>query len=211
MDIFEKLSLAGLVPVIKVEDANDAVLLCRALSEGGLPVAEITFRTAAAEQAIRNVSSALPEVILGAGTVLSVDQVKRAVDAGAKFIVSPGLNPAVVGYCVENHIPVLPGCANPSDIETAMSFGLDTVKFFPAEAAGGTKMLKSIIAPYKHLGVRFMPTGGVTTANVQEYLAIKEVVAVGVTCLGKADDIAAGNWDKIRETVKQAVALKEGK
>ena len=136
MDIFEKLSLAGLVPVIKVEDANDAVPLCRALSEGGLPVAEITFRTAAAEQAIRNVSSALPEVILGAGTVLSVDQVKRAVDAGAKFIVSPGLNPAVVGYCVENHIPVLPGCANPSDIETAMSFGLDTVKFFPAEAAG---------------------------------------------------------------------------
>lgn len=177
MDIFEKLSLAGLVPVIKVEDANDAVPLCRALSEGGLRSRRSPSAPRRRSQAIRNVSSALPEVILGAGTVLSVDQVKRAVDAGAKFIVSPGLNPAVVGYCVENHIPVLPGCANPSDIETAMSFGLDTVKFFPAEAAGGINFIKAISAPYG--GMKFVPTGGINEKNLMDYLSFPKVRAAG--------------------------------
>ena len=208
MDIFEKLSLAGLVPVIKVEDANDAVPLCRALSEGGLPVAEITFRTAAAEQAIRNVSSALPEVILGAGTVLSVDQVKRAVDAGAKFIVSPGLNPAVVGYCVENHIPVLPGCANPSDIETAMSFGLDTVKFFPAEAAGGVSFIKAISAPYG--GMKFVPTGGINEKNLMDYLSFPKVRAAGGSWMVPGDAVKAKDWNRVTELTRQAVKVMLG-
>lgn len=208
MDIFEKLSLAGLVPVIKVEDANDAVPLCRALSEGGLPVAEITFRTAAAEQAIRNVSSALPEVILGAGTVLSVDQVKRAVDAGAKFIVSPGLNPAVVGYCVENHIPVLPGCANPSDIETAMSFGLDTVKFFPAEAAGGINFIKAISAPYG--GMKFVPTGGINEKNLMDYLSFPKVRAAGGSWMVPGDAVKAKDWNRVTELTRQAVKVMLG-
>ena len=208
MDIFEKLSLAGLVPVIKVEDANDAVPLCRALSEGGLPVAEITFRTAAAEQAIRNVSSALPEVILGAGTVLSVDQVKRAVDAGAKFIVSPGLNPAVVGYCVENHIPVLPGCANPSDIETAMSFGLDTVKFFPAEAAGGINFIKAISAPYG--GMKFVPTGGINEKNLMDYLSFPKVRAAGGSWMVPGDAVKAKDWNRVTELTRKGACRREG-
>ena len=136
-EVLEKIQKIGIVPVVVLDDAKDAAPLAKALCEGGLPCAEVTFRTAAAEESIRIMAKEFPEMLVGAGTVLTTEQVDRAVNAGAKFIVSPGLNPAVVGYCVENHIPVLPGCANPSDIETAMSFGLDTVKFFPAEAAGG--------------------------------------------------------------------------
>ena len=177
MTIFDKLSLAGLVPVIKVEDAADAVPLCKALSDGGLPVAEITFRTDAAEESIRRVHAELPDVMLGAGTVLTVDQVKRAVAAGAAYIVSPGLNPSVVGYCVENDIPVLPGCANPSDIEVALGFGLKIVKFFPAEALGGLKLIKAMSAPYG--GISFVPTGGINEKNFLEYLAFDKVKAIG--------------------------------
>ena len=137
MDMMEKLSLAGLVPVIKVEDAADAVPLCRALAKGGLPVAEITFRSEAAEEAIRRVHEELPEVMLGAGTVLTKEQVDRAVAAGAAYIVSPGLNREIVRYCREKKVPIIPGCANPSDIEVALEEGMKTVKFFPAEALGG--------------------------------------------------------------------------
>ena len=208
MDIFEKLSLAGLVPVIKVEDANDAVPLCRALSEGGLPVAEITFRTAAAEQAIRNVSSALPEIILGAGTVLSVDQVKRAVDAGAKFIVSPGLNPKVVKYCVDKGIPVTPGCSNPSDVEVAIELGLEVVKFFPAEAAGGLNMIKSMAAPYTKM--KFMPTGGINAKNLTNYLDFKKIIACGGSWMVNKDMIAAKDWAGITALTKEAVATMLG-
>ena len=149
MDIFDQLSLAGLVPVIKVEDAADAVPLCKALADGGLPVAEITFRTDAAEEAIRRVHAELPDVMLGAGTVLTVDQVKRAVAAGAAYIVSPGLNPAVVGYCVENDIPVLPGCANPSDIEVALGFGLGQRRLFDAEQRIEQSRLFFSVEPFR--------------------------------------------------------------
>ena len=203
MDIFDKLSLAGLVPVIKVEDAADAVPLCKALSDGGLPVAEITFRTDAAEQAIRNVHAELPDVMLGAGTVLTVEQVKRAVDSGAAYIVSPGLNPAVVGYCVENGIPVLPGCANPSDIEVALGFGLKIVKFFPAEALGGLKLIKAMSAPYG--GISFVPTGGINEKNFLEYLAFNKVKAIGGSWMVPGDAVKAKDWDRIRSLAQSAV------
>ena len=159
LDMIEKLSMAGIVPVIKVESADDAVPLCRALSDGGLPVAEITFRSDAAEEAIRRVHRELPDVILGAGTVLTCEQVDRAVAAGATYIVSPGLNAEVVKHCQQVGVPIVPGCSNPSDIELALSLGLTTVKFFPAEALGGLALIKAMSAPYGN--VRFLPTGGV--------------------------------------------------
>lgn len=205
MNIMDKLSLAGLVPVIKVEDAQDAVPLCKALKDGGLPVAEITFRTAAAEEAIKNVHEALPDVMLGAGTVLTVDQVKRAVNAGAAYIVSPGLNPTVVGYCVENNIPILPGCANPSDIEMALSFGLDTVKFFPAEAAGGINFIKAISAPYGNM--KFVPTGGISEKNLMDYLSFNKVCAAGGSWMVPGDAVKNKDWDKITQLTKQAVKV----
>lgn len=208
MDMLQKLSMAGLVPVIKVEDAADAVPLCRALNEGGLPVAEITFRTDAAEQAIRNVHEQLPDVMLGAGTVLSIDQVKRAVDAGATYIVAPGFNPEVVGYCVKNEIPVLPGCATPSEIEQALSFGLNTVKFFPAEALGGLKMIKAMSAPYG--GIHFVPTGGVNEKNVLEYLSFPKVRAVGGSWMVPGDAVKAKDWQRITDLTRSAVQLMLG-
>ncbi len=208
MKVLEKISKAGLVPVIKVDRAEDAVPLCRALAEGGLPVAEITFRTAAAPEAIRRVAAELPEVILGAGTVLTIDQAKQAVEAGATYIVSPGLNPKVVTWCVENNIPVLPGCANPSDIETAIELGLDTVKFFPAEALGGLKLIKAMSAPYGN--IKFVPTGGISEKNALDYLAFPKVAAIGGSWMVPSDAINAGDWDKIRDLAASAVNLMLG-
>ena len=209
--VLAQLERIRIVPVLVLEELDAGLKMCGILAECGLPAAEITFRTKAAASIIEAASKRFPELYLGAGTILNVSDLKRAFDAGAKFAVAPGFNPTVVEAAVENSFAFAPGVCTPSEAEQAMELGCRFLKFFPAEAAGGTAMLKSIIAPYKHLGVRFMPTGGVTTANVGEYLAIREVAAVGGTWLGKADDIKAGNWDKIRETVKQAVALKEGK
>lgn len=203
MRVFDELNLAGIVPVIKLDDADKAAPLCEALSAGGLPVAEITFRTDAAEKSIYNVKRALPDVVLGAGTVLSIEQVKRATGAGAEFIVSPGLNPTVVGYCVSNSIPILPGCATPSDIETALSFGLTTVKFFPAEPAGGLKYIKAISAPYSNM--KFVPTGGVNERNAAEYLAFNKVCAVGGSWMVPADAVARGDFDTITQLTRAAV------
>ncbi len=208
MDIMDKLSLAGLVPVIKVEDACDAVPLCKALKDGGLPVAEITFRTAAAEESIKNVHEQLPDVMLGAGTVLTIDQVKRAVAAGASYIVSPGLNPAVVGYCTQNNIPILPGCSSPSDIETALSFGLDTVKFFPAEAAGGINFIKAISAPYGNM--KFVPTGGISEKNLMDYLSFEKVRAAGGSWMVPSDAVRKKEWARITELTRQAVKVMLG-
>lgn len=208
MKVLDKISKAGLVPVIKIDRAEDAVPLCRALADGGLPVAEITFRTAAAPEAIRRVAAELPEVILGAGTVLTVEQAKQAVDAGATYIVSPGLNPKVVGWCVENDIPVLPGCANPSDIETAIEFGLDTVKFFPAEALGGLKLIKAMAAPYGN--IKFVPTGGINEKNALDYLAFSKVAAIGGSWMVPSDAVNAGDWARIRELAASAVNLMLG-
>jgi len=203
MEMLEKLSLAGIVPVIKVEDAADAVPLCKALSDGGLPVAEITFRSDAAEEAIRRVHEELPEVILGAGTVLTRDQVDRAVNAGATYIVSPGLNPEIVKYCQEKNVPIVPGCANPSDIEVALSLGLKTVKFFPAEPLGGLKLIKAMAAPYG--AVTFLPTGGIGESNLNEYLAFNKVIACGGSWMVPADAVAAKDWKRIEDLTRSAV------
>ena len=205
MDMIKQLSLVGLVPVIKVEDAADAVPLCRALANGGLPVAEITFRSDAAEEAIRRVHDELPEVILGAGTVLTTEQVDRAVAAGASYIVSPGINPVIVKYCQEKGVPIVPGTANPSNVETALELGLKTVKFFPAEAVGGLKVIKAMSAPYGD--VTFLPTGGINEKNVGDYLAFPKIVAVGGSWMAPNDAIAAKDWDRIEALARSAVEL----
>lgn len=208
MDILEKLSLAGLVPVIKVDDAQDAVPLCKALSDGGLPVAEITFRTAAAEEAIRLVHEQLPNVILCAGTVLTCDQVDRAINAGAAAIVSPGFNPEVVKYCVDKGIPVCPGTSSPSDIEMALGFGLKAVKVFPAEAIGGVKLIKSMAAPY--VDMHFMPTGGINEKNMLDYLSFDKILCCGGSWMVPGDAVKAKDWNRITELTRSAVNLMLG-
>ncbi len=204
MDVFEQLSLAGLVPVIKVENAEDAVPLCRALSEGGLPVAEITFRTPAAEEAIRRVHEELPNVLLCAGTVLTPEQVDRAADAGASAIVSPGLNPDVVRHALSVGIPVCPGISSPSGIEQAMALGLDTVKVFPAEAIGGLKLIQAMAAPYGNL--RFMPTGGINENNMLEYLACPHVLCCGGSWMVPGEAVREKNWQRITDLTCSAVS-----
>lgn len=203
--VLDKIGKIGLVPVVKIDDAKDAVPLGRALLEGGLPVAEITFRTAAAAEAIRRVKAELPEMLIGAGTVLTIDQVKASMDSGAEFIVSPGLNPKVVEYCVSNSIPITPGCSNPSDIEAALEFGLEVVKFFPAEASGGLAAIKAISAPYGKL--KFMPTGGIGPSNVGDYLSFEKIHACGGSWMVKSDWIKAGNFDEIKRVTADAVKL----
>ncbi len=201
--VLEDIQKLGIVPVVVLDDAADAVPLAKALIDGGLPVAEVTFRTAAAEESIRLMAEAYPEMLIGAGTVLTIENVKKAVAAGAKFIVSPGLNPTVVKYCVENDIPITPGTANPSDIETALELGLEVVKFFPAEAAGGLNMIKSMAAPYTN--VKFMPTGGIGAHNLNEYLAFDKIIACGGSWMVKGDLIKAKDFAKITELTREAV------
>ena len=203
MDMIQKFASLGIVPVIKLNDPADAVPLCRALARGGLPVAEITFRTAAAEESIRRVASELPEVLVGAGTVLTVEQADKAMSAGAQFIVTPGFNPEVVSHCVEKGYPIFPGCPTTSDIEQAIRFGLKVVKFFPAEAMGGLKTIKAVSAPYGDM--LFMPTGGVNEDNLNEYLSFPKIVACGGSWMAKSDLIEAGAFDKIEEITRSAV------
>lgn len=203
--MFDLLSLAGLIPVIKVDRAQDAVPLCGALSRGGLPVAEITFRTQAAEEAIRLVHDALPEVLLGAGTVLTTEQADRAWAAGARYIVSPGLNPNLVRHCLDKGYAILPGCSGPSDIEAALELGLDTVKFFPAEALGGVGMIKALLGPYHH--VKFVPTGGINEQNLLDYLSIPNVLACGGSWMLPNDAIAKGDWGRVENLAADAVKL----
>ena len=203
--ILETLGRLGLVPVVKIERAEDAVELGRALLSGGLPCAEITFRTAAAEEAIRHISSSLPEIVLGAGTVRSVDQADRAVSAGAKFIVSPGFNEKVVDWCLDNGVAVTPGVATPTEIDMATDKGLKILKFFPAEAMGGIKTLKAISAPYGE--VRFIPTGGINLDNLRDYLALPSVHCCGGSWLVKGDLITAGKFDEIAQLAREAVSV----
>ena len=198
-----------IVPVLVLEDVASGLKVCEILAACGLPAAEITFRTAAAEAIIREAAEKFPELYIGAGTILNAADLHRAFDAGAKFAVAPGFNPTVVKEAVKNGFPFAPGVCTPSEVEQAVELGCRFLKFFPAEAAGGVKMLKSILAPYRHLGIRIMPTGGVTAANAADYLAVKVVAAVGGTWLGKADEIKAGNWNGIAEAVKAAVELKK--
>ncbi|MBN1649510.1 MAG: bifunctional 4-hydroxy-2-oxoglutarate aldolase/2-dehydro-3-deoxy-phosphogluconate aldolase [Spirochaetales bacterium] len=199
----QKIENTGIIPVVKIEDAGKAVALGKALLEGGIPVAEITFRTKAAEQAISNLHKSLPELLLGAGTILTADQAKAAAAAGAEFIVSPGFNPKVVQYCLDNSIPVIPGINNPTQIEQALDFGLDLVKYFPAEASGGLTMLKAMSAPYG--GLRFIPTGGIGPDNLNSYLAFDRVIACGGSWMVTADLINSDNFAKISELSRQAV------
>ncbi len=193
-----------IVPVVKIDNAENAVALAEALLAGGLPCAEITFRTDAAEESIRRISK-LDNFLVGAGTVLSVETAKKAVAAGAKFIVSPGFNPKVAAYCVENNITITPGTCTPSDIEAALDLGLDILKFFPAEAMGGLKTLKAISAPYTM--VRFIPTGGINAGNVGEYLKFPGVFACGGSWMVKADYINSGDFAKITALTKEAMQI----
>lgn len=202
-EILEQIEKIGIVPVVVLNDAADAVPLAKALIDGGLPCAEVTFRTDAAEESIKKMSEAYPEMLVGAGTVLTIENVDKAVKAGAKFIVSPGLNPKIVAYCVENNIPVTPGVTNPSDIEVALEYGLDVVKFFPAEAAGGLSMIKSMAAPYTKM--KFMPTGGINAKNLNDYLSYDKILACGGSWMVKGDLVTAKDFDQITKLVKEAV------
>jgi 2-dehydro-3-deoxyphosphogluconate aldolase/(4S)-4-hydroxy-2-oxoglutarate aldolase len=204
-EILDTLGHLGVVPVVAIERSEDAVELGRALLAGGLPCAEITFRTAAAEEAIRRISSSLPEIIVGAGTVLSVDQANRAISAGAQFIVSPGFNQKVVDWCLQNEIPVTPGVVTPTEIDMALDRGLKILKFFPAEAMGGIATLKAIAAPYG--GVKFIPTGGINPKNLADYLSLPAVHACGGSWLVTSKLISAGEFAEITRLAEEALAI----
>ena len=205
IDMQLQITELGLIPVVVLDDAKDAKPLAEALCEGGLPCAEVTFRTDAAQDGIRIISEEYPDMLVGAGTVLTIDQVERAVWAGAKFIVSPGFDPEIVYYCLKKEIPVFPGCITPSEIAQAVKRGLRTVKFFPAAQSGGVGMINALAAPY--VGLKFMPTGGVNPKNLSEYLSCKSVIACGGSWMVKGELVRAGEFDKIKEMTKEAVAL----
>lgn len=202
-EILNRIEKISLVPVVVLEDAKQAAPLAGALCKGGLPCAEVTFRTDAAEESIRRMSREYPDMLIGAGTVLTTEQADRAVGAGAKFIVSPGFNPRVVGHCIERGITILPGTANPSDVEQAIEMGLEVVKFFPAEAAGGLEMIKSMAAPYTRL--RFMPTGGIDASNLGSYLAYPKILACGGSWMVKPELVRAGQFEEITRLTREAV------
>ena len=205
VEIEKKIEELGIVPVVVLQDIKDAKPLAQALCEGGLPCAEVTFRTEAAEESIRIMTEAFPQMLVGAGTVLAKAQVDAAVEAGAKFIVSPGFDPEIVDYCLEKQIPVFPGCITPSEIAQAVKRGLRVVKFFPAEQFGGVAAIKALSAPY--VGLKFMPTGGVSAANLKDYFGCKSIIACGGSWMVKGDLIAAGKFDEIRQMTAEAVKL----
>ncbi len=205
----DQLAKIRIVPVLVLTSETKALRLCELLMKYDLGAAEVTFRTAEAADIIKSISAHFPELYVGAGTILNTADLKRAFDSGAKFAVAPGFNPTVVKAAAENALPFAPGICTPSEIEQACELGCRFLKFFPAEAAGGLNMLKSISAPYKHLGLRFMPTGGVTSKNAADYLALKEVAAVGGTWLGKAADLDADNWEVIENYIRETQDLKK--
>lgn len=204
-EIVQKLGEYGIVPVIAISRAEDALPLGHALLSGGLPCAEITFRTAAAEDAIRSLTSAHPEILVGAGTVLSQEQAERAVDAGARFIVSPGFDDRVVSWCIHREVAVTPGVATPTEINMALERELTVLKFFPAEALGGIKTLKAIAAPFGD--VKFIPTGGVSAGNLADYLSLAAVHCCGGSWLAKRDLIGAGEFAEITRLVREAMDI----
>lgn len=201
--VLEQISKIGIVPVVKIDRAEDALPLAKALCAGGLPCAEVTFRTSAAAEAIRIMTTNFPDMCVGAGTVLNAEQVDAAVEAGAKFIVSPGLNPRTVKYCIEKNVPITPGISSPSDIEQAIELGLDVVKFFPAEQSGGLAKIKAMAAPY--VNMKFMPTGGINAKNLTSYLDFNKIIACGGSWMVPGDLINAGEWDKIEQLTREAV------
>ena len=204
-EMMKQLQKLGIVPVVVLNDAEDALPLAERLVKGGLPCAEVTFRTAAAEESIRRMVKAFPEMIVGAGTVLTTEQADRAIEAGAKFIVSPGLNPKVTEYVLKKGVPMTPGVCTPTEVEAALQFGLDVVKFFPAEPSGGLKMIKAMAAPY--VGLNFMPTGGISAANVREYLAYDRIVACGGSWMVSGALVKEGRFDEIENLVREAANI----
>ncbi|MBR3311275.1 MAG: bifunctional 4-hydroxy-2-oxoglutarate aldolase/2-dehydro-3-deoxy-phosphogluconate aldolase [Solobacterium sp.] len=203
----ERLKEIGIVPVVVINEADKAEKLAEALTEGGLPCAEVTFRTECAAEAIRIMKKAYPDMLVGAGTILSTEQAEEAIRAGASFIVSPGLNPAVVRYALDRGIPFIPGVCTPSEVEMGMSFGLTTLKFFPAEAYGGIRTLKALHSPYRQIS--FMPTGGISVVNARDYLRTENVAFIGGSWMVKEDWISMGKFDHIREKCMEAKEIVE--
>ena len=197
MNISESIEKLGVVPVVVLNDANDAKPLAKALCEGGLPCAEVTFRTAAAKDSIKIMTDEYPDMIVGAGTVLTTEQVDEAMEAGAKFIVSPGFDPEIVDYCIEKNIPVFPGCSTATEVAQAVKRGLKVVKFFPAETSGGIKAIKALAAPYA--GTRFMPTGGINAGNLADYLCNDCIIACGGSWMVKGSMVEDGEFDRIEQ------------
>lgn len=204
-EVLQKIGQTGIIPVVVLNKVSDAVPLAQSLINGGLPCAEVTFRTDAAQESISAISKAFPQMFVGAGTVLTTEQVDRAVDSGAKFIVSPGFNPKVVEYCIKKGYPITPGIMTPTELEMALEFGLDVVKFFPAENAGGLKMIKAMAAPYTKM--KFMPTGGINTSNVRDYLSYEKILACGGSWMVKGELINSGNFAEIEKLTKEAAQI----
>ena len=207
MNIVETLGRAGVIPVIVIEKAEQAVPLAKALVKGGLPVLEVTFRTTAAAAAIAAIRKEVPEAVVGAGTLLTVEQLKAAMAAGAVFGVAPGFDPAVIAAAKAEGLPFCPGIATASELSQALTAGCPMVKFFPAEAAGGVKMIKNLLGAFRFTGVKFMPTGGVNLSNVADYLAVPEIICCGGTWIVPKDELAAGDWSAIERLAADAAAL----
>jgi 2-dehydro-3-deoxyphosphogluconate aldolase / (4S)-4-hydroxy-2-oxoglutarate aldolase len=205
--VFEELARYGVVPVVGIDEVATALPLADALAEGGLPLVEITFRTAAAADAVRAITSQRPKIIVGAGTILTIESLEAAKAGGAAFGVAPGLNPQIVRHARQLGLPFIPGVATATEIEQALTLGCRLLKFFPAEALGGVAMLEALVAPFRHTGVRFMPTGGITKANLAAYLELDFVVAAGGSWLAKADDLSRDNWDGVRQRCRETLAL----
>lgn len=203
--VIEKITSLGVVPVIAIESAEDAAPLAQSLTIGGLPCVEITFRTPAAEEAIRIISHQYPDVLVGGGTVLTIAQARKAIQAGADFIVTPGLDPEVVSFCEQMEMPIFPGVMTPTELQQALNLGCTLMKFFPAEAAGGIPFLKALSGPFKQ--VKFIPLGGISPANMADYLALPQVLAVGGTWLAKQEQIATGDFGGIEKRAREAAAL----
>ena len=205
METIERISQAGIIPVVSIPKLGHALPLAESLIEGGLPCAEITFRTAAAAESIAQIRSRFPDIFLGAGTVLTTEQADTAIDAGAEFIVSPGINPVVVEHCLSKGVTIFPGVCTPTEIEMALAKEISVMKFFPAEPMGGANFLKAICAPYRN--VRFIPTGGIDAKNIGQYLALPQVVACGGSWMVKPELFEAGDWMRVKQLVAEAVAL----
>jgi 2-dehydro-3-deoxyphosphogluconate aldolase/(4S)-4-hydroxy-2-oxoglutarate aldolase len=204
-DVKDKIKKYRIIPVIAIEEKENALPLADCLTKGGLPLIEITFRTKIAPDVINLLKKERPEILLGAGTILSVDNLNKAIDCGASFAVSPGINPKVVKEAVKMDFPFFPGVITPGDIEKALDLGVRILKFFPAEAAGGIKLLKSLESPYSHMGIKFIPTGGITLQNMADYLSLSSVLAVSGTWLAKKENISNGNWVKISRNCQESV------
>jgi 2-dehydro-3-deoxyphosphogluconate aldolase/(4S)-4-hydroxy-2-oxoglutarate aldolase len=205
--VAEKLKACRIIPVLVVNTVDEGVRICEILQKAGLPSAEITFRTSAAEGTIREVTKRFPDMTAGAGTILNTVDLQKAADAGAKFAVAPGCNPKIMQAAAKLGIPFFPGVCTPSDIEAAYENGARVMKFFPAEASGGISMLKALIGPYRHLGIKFIPLGGIDASNVKKYFELKEVLAAGGSWMVKQEDVTAGKWNEIEKNVREAAAL----